>query len=81
MERNEVALRVKNAFMQVMDLENVDFCDSTTADDVEDWDSLSQIQLVSALQNEFGIKLTSREIRGMDNVGELIDLILNKCNN
>ena len=49
-----------------------------TAADVEKWDSLSQIDLVLTVERRFGVKLTSREVTSLKNVGELTHLVLKK---
>lgn len=61
-----------------MDNEEITLCDSTTSDDIEEWDSLSHIQLVAAMEKDLGVKITSREVRGWENVGEMTDALLNK---
>lgn len=43
-----------------------------TADDVEAWDSVSHITLIYAVEDEFGIKFSTRDLEGLDNVGDLI---------
>ena len=50
-----------------------------TANDVEGWDSLSHINLVLAIEDEFGISLTTRDVRSMKNVGDLIQLVARKA--
>ena len=52
--------------------------DSTTAADVPGWDSLSHIDFLFAVEQRFGIALSTREVRNMKNVGALIDLITQK---
>lgn len=49
-----------------------------SARDVDDWDSISHIRLIVAIEQEFGIKFGTREIDGLNNVGELAALIETK---
>jgi len=52
--------------------------DKTSSDDVEEWDSLNHINLVSAIEKEFEIKFTLKELSTLNNVGSLIDSALEK---
>ncbi len=78
MERNEVFTRLNNIFRDVLENEDIELTDSTIAEDIEEWDSLSHIQLVVAVEKSFGIKFTSLEIMKWKNVGEMVDSILAK---
>ena len=78
MERTEVFDRLNRVFREILDVEDLVLTDGTTADDVEEWDSLSHIQLVVAVEKAFGVKFTSREIMRWNNVGEMADSILAK---
>lgn len=78
MERNEVLARVQEVFRDVLDDDEIVLTDQTTADDVDDWDSLSHIQLIVAVEKAFHIKFTSKEILSWKNVGELVDSILTR---
>jgi acyl carrier protein len=78
MERNDILARVQAVFRDELELDELVLNEETTADDVEEWDSLSHIQLVVAIEKAFGIKFTSREILSWDNVGDLIDSIEKK---
>jgi acyl carrier protein len=78
MERNEILEKVNDIFKEVLDNEQVSLNDSTTADDVEDWDSLTHIQLVVAIEKGFKTRFTSMEIQSWKNVGEMIDCIQQK---
>lgn len=75
MERNDIMSRVQEVFRDELELDDLVLTDDTTADDVEEWDSLSHVQLVVALEKAFNIKFTSREILSWDNVGDLVDCI------
>ncbi len=52
--------------------------DEMTADDVEDWDSLSHMELIGAIEKKFKIKFTTEEIVGAKNVGEFVSYIEKK---
>ena len=78
MERNEILDKVQDVFREELELDDLVLTDETTADDVEEWDSLSHVQLVVALEKAFDIKFTSREILSWDNVGDLVDCIAKK---
>lgn len=78
MERNEIFKKLNEIFNDVLDLEDIELEDKTCADDIEEWDSLSHIQLIVAIEKELGIKFTSHEIMKWNNVGEMVDTILEK---
>lgn len=45
------------------------------ADDIEDWDSLEQINLLTAIEKKFNIKFKLADVRNLKNVGDLLDLV------
>lgn len=75
MTREEIFDGLNEVFRDVFDDEDITVTDSTTADDIEDWDSLEHINLIVAVEKKFGIKFTMGEVSGMKNVGEMADLI------
>jgi acyl carrier protein len=78
MQRNELLKKLTDIFVDTLDNENVILTDETTANDVEDWDSLTHIQLVVAMEKNFKIRFTSKEIQSWNNVGEMVTCILEK---
>ena len=78
MERSEILAKVEEIFREELELDNLVLTDETTADDVEEWDSLSHVQLVAAMEEAFGIEFKSREILSWENIGDLIDSIEKK---
>lgn len=78
MGKNEILAKVQEIFQDVLDNEDIELNYETTADDIDEWDSLSHIQLIVAIEKEFRVKFTSKEIMSWGNVGEMIDNIINK---
>ena len=73
--------RLKEVFLDVFDDDEIVLSRSTTAADVEAWDSLMHINLVLATEREFGIRFSSTEVAQLFDVGELVDLIEAKTTN
>ena len=65
-------------FREVFDDDSINLTTSTTADDVEEWDSLTHMNLVIALELKFKIKFALGELQTLKNVGEMLDLINRK---
>lgn len=80
MTREEVFSKLNDIFRDVFDDENISVTDSTTADDVEDWDSLSHITLIGTVEDEFDIKFPMKDVVKMKDVGEMVDKILELSN-
>ncbi len=76
MKREEIFTRLNNVFRDVFDDESITVNETTCSDDIEDWDSLEHINLVSAVEQEFGIKFTMGQVVGMKNVGEMVNIII-----
>lgn len=75
MNRNEITERLNDVFRDVFGDDSITVCDATTSDDIEDWDSIEHINLIGAVEDEFGLRFKMREVSGMKNVGEMIDII------
>lgn len=78
MTREEVFERLNKVFRDVFDDDNIIVTETTTSADIDDWDSLEHINLVAAVEQEFGIKFTMGQVVTMKNVGEMVDIILQK---
>lgn len=78
MSREEVFERLNEVFRDVFDDETIAVGETTTANDIEDWDSLEHINLMAAVESEFGIKFSMGQVVTMKNVGEMADIILQK---
>ena len=78
MTREAVFEKLNTIFRDNFDDDEICLTDETSAEDIEDWDSLEQINLVVAIQDAFGIKFNIDEVNAMKNVGEMADAILAK---
>ena len=65
-------------FRNVFDDDDLVINSSTTAQDVDGWDSLAHIRLIVAIEKSFGLRFSTAEISGVENVGQMAELILCK---
>ena len=79
MTRAEIYKRLTEVFRDVFDDETIEINDNTTANDIQDWDSIEHITLVGAVENEFGIRFKMGEVSTMKNVGEMVDIIASRA--
>lgn len=75
MNRDDIRSRLTEIFRDVFDDGSIELTDATTADDIEEWDSLEHITLISAVEKAFKMRFTMKETSGMRNVGEMLDII------
>ena len=75
---NEVLADCTPIFRDVLDNEDIVLHAETTADDIEEWDSLTHIQLIVAIEKHFRIRFTTAEITSFKNVGEMCEAISKK---
>lgn len=80
MDKSEILKKVNKVFIDVLNDDNIVLNHTTSAANVEDWNSLTHIHLIVAVEEEFGIRFKSREIEDWNTVGELVDSISNKLN-
>lgn len=78
MERKEIFEKLNEIFRNVLDNDEIEVGETTRADDIEEWDSLSHIQMIVAIEKTFKLKFNSREVMKWDNVGEMVDTIMKK---
>ena len=75
MENKEILAKLQEIFIDVLDLDELVLTPETTSNDIEDWDSLTHVQLVVAIQKEFSIKFNSKDIVSWANVQDMINSI------
>ena len=74
MTRQEIFEKLNEVFSDVFD-EEITVTPETTSSDIEEWDSLTHITLISEVEETFGMKFSMKDVLGMKNVGEMADII------
>ena len=78
MSREEVLKKVNEVLKDVLDKSDLVITDATTANDVDEWDSLNHINIISSIEDEFGVSFDMSEVVNFKNVGDMVDKILEK---
>ncbi|MCR5398875.1 MAG: acyl carrier protein [Lachnospiraceae bacterium] len=78
MTEEQIYEKLNEIFRDIFDDESIEVSPQTNSDDIEDWDSLEHINLVAAVEKEFGIKFNIAQVTGMKDVGEMVGIILEK---
>lgn len=78
MERTEVINQLTDIFKKVFAKQELILSDAMTADDIDQWTSLSHVILIAEIEKEFSITFQMRDLNKMDNVGAMIELIMSK---
>lgn len=78
MERQEILKKLEEIFQDVFDDNSLELSEEMMSDDIEEWDSLHQINILVAAQDEFNIKLAISDTKHLENIGALVDLIIQR---
>ena len=75
METEEILSDVTKILIEVLDNDSILLNKETTANDIEEWDSLTHVQLIVAIEKHFDIRFTTTEIQNFRNVGDMCETI------
>ena len=75
MTEQAILVAVQEIFRDNIDDDNKEITRDTCADDIADWDSLEQINLLTAIEKKFNSKFKLADVRNLKNVGDLLDLV------
>lgn len=78
MNKEQVMEKMTEIFRSVFDDDEIMLSDETNADDIEDWDSLEQINLVVNMEKIFKVEFNLEEVNQLQNVGEMANMIVKK---
>jgi acyl carrier protein len=80
METQDIMSRLQPIFSDVFDDRSIQIGRESSAATVEGWDSLAHINLITSIEQEFGVKFALGELEDLKNVGEMADLVEVKLN-
>ena len=78
MTHGEIHERLTEVFRDVFDDPTLEISDSTTAKDIEGWDSLTHINLIVATEEALGVSFTTKQVQALANVGDFMRLIASR---
>lgn len=78
MDKSEIYVQLLSVFRRVFENDSINIQDSTTADDIENWDSMTHLMLITEIEKDFSIEINGMDIMNLHNVGNLASLIERK---
>lgn len=78
MNKNGVLVKLTNIFREIFNDREIVINNKTTAQDIDNWDSLTHMLLISKIEEEFEIKFKLKELNNLNNVGNLVEIINEK---
>lgn len=78
MDKKEILGEIESIMRDVFDDDDLVVTENLNSNDIEDWDSLSNIRLVVSIEKRFNIKFAFGELQSLNNVGEMVEVIVSK---
>ena len=75
MNRSEILAKINEIFQDAFDDESLEVNEATTANDIEGWDSLMQMNLIEMIEDEFEFQFSMDEVAALKNVGSIVDVV------
>ena len=75
MSKSDIFEKLTGIFQDVFDDGDITISETTTAAEIDGWDSLTHITLLATVEEEFGVKFSMKAVQHLRNVGELAELI------
>ncbi len=77
-QKKQILIKLQNIFRVIFDDDSIKLNSNTTAEDIEEWDSLNQIRIILACEKEFSVKLNPRQINDFSNIGDMVEHLFSK---
>lgn len=81
MERNEIFLGIVEILKDIFDDDELEIYENTCSEDIEDWDSLEYINIIVAVEKRFKVKFSVEDIKNIEDVGAMVNLVERKMLN
>jgi len=78
-KRELIKKRLNRVFQEVFENDRLEISEMVTANDIDEWDSLTHVVLVMAVEKEFGLRLTAVEVGKLENVGAMISVLAERA--
>jgi len=78
MDRKEIIERIRIILESVLNHKDFEMKEDLKASEVQGWDSLSHMMIISRIEDDFNIRFKMREINKLENLKSLIDLVQSK---
>jgi acyl carrier protein len=78
MTEAQIYEQLTELFREIFSDDDIILKPETTAADIDGWDSFNHISIIVSVETRFGIKMETREIEGLNNIGTLVAIILKK---
>ena len=75
MNRSEILAKINEIFQDAFDDESLEVSEATTANDIEGWDSLMQMNLIEMIEDEFEFQFSMDKVAALKNVGSIVDVV------
>ncbi len=75
MSREEILSKVREAFVTILEHDNFKLADETTADDVDGWESVTHMMIITEVEKTFDIKFKLMDLMNMNNIADLLNTI------
>ena len=79
MTPEQIHEKLTGVFRDVFDDDSLQISEATTAKDIEEWDSLTHVNLIVAAEKAFAVSFTTKEVKALANVGDFIRLIASRA--
>lgn len=80
MQRFEIVEKLQSILTAVLKLDDIIIADDMSAADVDGWDSLTHMVIITEIEKRFSVRFKLRELNKLTNMGNLITLIASKSN-